>query len=81
MDVESTESGVLEVTVSFLTGLITACLIPFAAEHSGKNKILNFQLRIFEIYFLKPYALLWTKVVLFLVLMVDSPNGRRLSLL
>ena len=41
MDVDSTatttSSELPEVTVSLLSGLITACLLPFAAEHSGKR--------------------------------------------
>ena len=40
MDVETTatptSSEIPKVTVSLLSGLITACLLPFAAEHSGK---------------------------------------------
>ena len=41
MDVDSTatttSSEPPEVTVSLLSGLITACLLPFAAEYSGKR--------------------------------------------
>ena len=39
MDMETTNAESSEVTVSLLAGLITACLLPFATEHSGKISV------------------------------------------
>ena len=37
MDIDSTEDPV--VTVRYLTGILLACLAPFAAKHSGKETL------------------------------------------